>query len=259
MSSDSNFVFSKENIDIYLKAVAKEYRRLVGKGTPAELILIGGASVLINYGFRNMTNDIDALICASSAMKDAINNVGNKYNLPVGWLNEDFKKTESYSDKLIQFSQYYRTYSNVLCIRTVSSEYLIAMKLKSGRQYKRDLSDVVGILIEHNVSGNPISMEMISKAVIDLYGCWNELPETSRSFIQNVKQADNLETLYQRVLTAEIETKKMLKCFENNYPDVKLADNVNEITLNLQRKSDSASVLASLLELKRDTKKPSDG
>ena len=55
MSSEKTFEFTKENIDLYLNAVAKEYRKRVGKSMPAELILIGGASVLINYGFRNAT------------------------------------------------------------------------------------------------------------------------------------------------------------------------------------------------------------
>lgn len=100
--------FTKDNIDIYLKEVAKEYRKQVGKGMPAELVLIGGASVLINYGFRNMTTDIDALIRAASSMKDAINRVGDRYGLPIGWLNADFKSTDSYTPKLDEFSVYYR-------------------------------------------------------------------------------------------------------------------------------------------------------
>lgn len=158
MSSDKNGEFNKDNIDVYLKAVAKEYRRLVGKNMPAEFILIGGAAVLINYGFRDMTTDIDALINSASAMKDAINNIGNMYNLPFNWINEDFKNTKSYSKKLSQYSVYYRTYSNVLSIRTVSSEYLIAMKLMAGRQYKNDLSDILGILDEHSKIGKPISL-----------------------------------------------------------------------------------------------------
>ena len=137
---------------------------------PAELILIGGASVLINYGFRNMTTDIDALIRAASSMKDAINRVGARFGLPTGWLNADFENTDSYTPKLDEFSVYYRTYSNVLKIRTVAAEYLIAMKLRSGRQYKSDLSDVLGILAEHEKRGTPITMEQIRKAVTDLYG-----------------------------------------------------------------------------------------
>ena len=87
----SNNRFTKENIDMYLKELGKEYLKLNGKNTPAEIILIGGASILINYDFRDMTYDIDGLLQASSAIKDAINNVGNKYDLPRKWLNEDFK------------------------------------------------------------------------------------------------------------------------------------------------------------------------
>lgn len=179
MSSEKQIEFTKENIDTYLKEVAKEYRRQVGKGTPAELILTGGASVLINYGFRNMTTDIDALIRAASAMKDAINCVGDRYDLPNGWLNADFTNTDSYSAKLSRFSVYYKTYSNVVTIRTVAEEYLIAMKLRSGRQYKSDLSDVLGILAEHEKRRMPISMAQIRRAVTELYGSWETLPESS--------------------------------------------------------------------------------
>lgn len=85
MSSEHSFEFTKENIDLYLKEIAKEYRKQVGKGMSAELILVGGASVLINYGFRNMTTDIDALIYAASGMKAAWVRVGERFGLPSGY------------------------------------------------------------------------------------------------------------------------------------------------------------------------------
>ena len=113
MPSENRIEFTKENLDTYLKEVAREYRRLAGKGTPAELILIGGASVLINYGFRNMTTDVDALIRAASSMKDAINIVGDRFGLPNGWLNADFQNTSSYSSELVLHSAYGCTYSNM--------------------------------------------------------------------------------------------------------------------------------------------------
>lgn len=90
MSSEQNAEFIRENIDIYLKEVAKEYRKQVGKRMPAKLILIGDASVLLNYGFRNMTTDIDAVILAASSMKDVINKVGDHFGLPDDWLNAAF-------------------------------------------------------------------------------------------------------------------------------------------------------------------------
>lgn len=54
--------FTKDNLDIYLKELAKEYKKLNGKLMPAEIVLVGGAAVLANYGFRKMTTDIDAII-----------------------------------------------------------------------------------------------------------------------------------------------------------------------------------------------------
>ena len=101
--------FTKENLDMYLKELAKEFRKRNGKTVPAEIILIGGASVVINYGFREMTYDMDAIINAASSMKDAINYVGDKFELPNGWMNDDFRKTGSYTPKISQYAKYYRT------------------------------------------------------------------------------------------------------------------------------------------------------
>ena len=74
-----------------------------------------------------MTTDIDAIIHASSVMKDAINVVGDRHNLQNGWLNTDFLRTSSYSSKLEQYSTYYRTFGGVMSVRTIRAEYLIAM------------------------------------------------------------------------------------------------------------------------------------
>jgi hypothetical protein len=160
---------TRDNLNEYLKDLAKEFRKLNGNKTPAEIILIGGAAVLAKYGFRDLTYDVDAIIVASSAMKDAINLVGDKHGLPHGWLNADFKRTSSYSDKLFEVSVYYKTFSNIVTIRTVAAEYLLAMKLMSGRQYKNDLSDIVGILWEHQKSGNPIFRGLMHLPCADLH------------------------------------------------------------------------------------------
>ena len=143
-----NKPFTKENLERCLKELAKEFRKKNGAKIPAEITIIGGASILLNYGFREMTYDIDAIIKSSSVMKEAINTVGDRLNLPTGWINTDFINTSSYTPKLIEFSKYYKTFSNILHIRTIDSEYLVAMKLRAGRQYKNDFSDVIGILIE---------------------------------------------------------------------------------------------------------------
>ncbi len=238
MSSDNKRAeITKENIDRYLKEVAKEYRKLAGKECPAEMVLIGGASILINYGFRGMTTDIDALIHAASSMKDAIDRVGDKYDLPNGWLNSDFTKTSSFTPRLFQYSSYYKTFSNVLAIRTISAEYLIAMKLRSGRRYKNDLSDILGILTAHRSQGSPITMDAVHNAVQQLYGDWDALPEYSQRFIENVMENGRYEELYHEYRSDERSLKDDLIIFEHNYPGVTKGSNVDEIIRKLQEKN----------------------
>ena len=241
MSPDHVFEFTRENIDTYLKAVAKEYRKISGKIVPAELILVGGASVLINYGFRNITTDIDALIMAASSMKEAINTIGDRYNLPNGWLNMDFENTSSYTTKLIQFSEYYRTYSNIVTIRTVSAEYLIAMKLRSGRQYKNDLSDILGILAEHEKKGNPLTFDQIKKAFCELYGNWNLISEHARVFIENVMRNGNFEKQFIDTVSAEEENNALLTDFEKSNLIVTNSSNVDAILSMLREKKNEGS------------------
>ena len=237
MSSDNRFSFTKSNLDTYLKALAKEYRRLGGRSMPAELILIGGASVLINYGFRDMTSDIDAVIQAASTMKDAINHVGDEYNLPTGWLNDDFRRTESYTSKLAQYSTYYKSYYGVMTVRTISAEYLIAMKLVAGRQYKNDLSDVIGILAEHQNADKSITTEMIRRAVVDLYGDWDIVSESMKSFIERAIENGDYDTMLREIAVEEKETKAAMLEFEEKYPAAITKDNIESILAILKKKT----------------------
>lgn len=234
MSSD--IAFTKENLDICLSKLAKEFRKLNGNKLSAEIILIGGAAVLANYGFRNMTYDVDAIIRASSSMKDAINRVADELGLPNGWLNSDFTKTKSYSPKLLQYSKYYKKFGYVLDVRTVSGEYLVAMKLMSGRQYKNDISDIVGILREEEEHGNILTLEAIKTAVCNLYDNWDNLPQNSRELIAKITQNGQLEKLYEQFRSNEKAAKDSLIDFERNYPGVTNADNINDIIDSLRNR-----------------------
>lgn len=222
-------IFTKENLDFYLRELAKEYRKLGGKQMKAEIVLVGGAAVLTGYGFREMTTDIDAIIRASSAMKDAINHVGDRYHLPNGWLNADFRNTVSYSSELILHSEYVCTRSNVLEIRTIRDEYLIAMKLVSGRSYKADLSDIVGILYEQQISGNPINFSMIDKAMNELYGSWDKVDDYTRSVLEKALASNDLKKLFESQMAEEAQAKESILEIDRKYPDLVNADNINDI------------------------------
>ena len=230
---------TKENLDTYLKELAKQFRKLNGKAMPAEITLIGGASILINYGFRDSTYDVDALIQASSAMKDAINYVTDTLGLPNGWLNEDFKNTKSYTPRMVNYSKYYRTFSNVLVVRTITGEYLVAMKLMAYRQYKHDISDIVGILREQKNSGDPLTLERIDKAVKDLYDNWDNLPENAKNMIESILANEDMDALYEAYANEEAAAKDALITFEDKYPDVLKEDNLADILNHLLKEQNA--------------------
>lgn len=232
----AEMIFTKENLDTCLKEVAKQFRKLNGKAMPAEITLIGGASILINYGFRASTTEVDALIQASSAMKDAINYLTDTMGLPNGWLNEDFKNTKSYTPRLVMYSQYYRTFSNIVTVRTITGEYLIAMKLMAYRQYKHDISDIVGILKEQKNAGQALCFEQIDTAVRNLYDSWEKLPNGAEEMIRSILQADDLDALYEAYTDEEQAAKDVLVEFEEKYPKVLKEDNLRNILSRLEEK-----------------------
>lgn len=134
---------------------------------------------------------------------------------------------------MVNHSQYYRTFSNVLTVRTITGEYLAAMKLMAYRQYKHDISDVVGILREQAHTGKPLSFEQIDKAVCDLYDSWEKLPKGAPAMLQSILAEENLDALYESYAQEEAEAKDALLTFDEKYPDVLQEDNLSDILNHL--------------------------
>ena len=236
MSSDKAKDILKEDLGRYLDELAKEFKKEAGGRARAELILVGGGSVLANYSFRNMTTDLDAEIQTEASMKAAINRVGDRNGLPNGWLNTDFIKSESYSTKLRQVSRYYATFRQVLEVRTVRAEYLVAMKLKSGRIYKHDLSDVIGILMEHKEKKDPISRESVERAFAELYGDGAKMEEVSAALLNRVFEDLDLGSLYQEAASHEKMYRDILIDFDRKYPGTIKKETVNDMLIELKKR-----------------------
>lgn len=222
---------TKDNIDQFFHDLSKEIRKEFGKNIQLELIVVGGASVLLNYNFRESTQDIDALVYPPMSIRDAINRVGDKYGLENGWINSDFKHTRSYSTKLRQYSQHYKKYNHILSVWTVGSEYLVAMKLASLREYKNDKSDIAGIL----ASDKDITLERIDTAVKNLYDGWDHLPENAKECAEMyVRTRDT--GLYQQIRNDEMQNQSLLSNFEKKYENVLSDDNIDSILQTLKQK-----------------------
>ena len=115
------------------------------------------------------------------------------------------------------------------------------MKLRSGRKYKNDLSDIIGILYEQEKRGNPLMLEDIDKAVSNLYGGWETIPADSILFIKDTMKKSNLEKAYQAVRNEEKRSKDLLIQFEADYPGITNTENADTILDTLKRKKKQES------------------
>lgn len=59
MSTNGFYSITKEKIDLYLNELGKLINKKRGHNFHSELIIVGGASILLNYGFRLNSEDID--------------------------------------------------------------------------------------------------------------------------------------------------------------------------------------------------------
>ena len=160
-------------------------------------------------------------------MKDAINKVGDENGLKNRWLNDDVKRSESYSTHIIEHSRYYKTFANCLDVRTVTDEYLYAMKLKSSRSYKNAMSDMIGIIKECRERNTDISFEKINKAYHDLYG--TDIPEDKAKKTKDLLARDDLENLYFEMTKQEDENRQIAKTADKTITDKSIEQFISEI------------------------------
>lgn len=200
----SKTIESRAELDNLIYALAKTYRRLARKhAIKLEMTLIGGASILLNYDFRTSTVDVDAMVLNAAVLKEAIKLVAQQYHLEEDWLNTDFEKTSSFSTKLIEHSKFYKCYLGLIEVRTIKDEHLIAMKLKASRDYKYDLSDVVGILYECAHKNMGINRSRIEQAVVDLYGSQDQITQEAWMYLDMVLEHQTLDFLYEAIRASE--------------------------------------------------------
>lgn len=222
-----SFYLDRDNLDYYLTALGKEYKKL--SKHPVQIVLVGGGAIFIRYSFRIMSLDLDGLLYPykSDSLKHAIRIVADKYNIPYGWLNDDFIKTDSYSKNIFIYSDYYKTYSNLIEVRIIDAIHLIAMKLKSFRSFKRDQSDIVGILLEEKQKGIFIKKDNIINAYVDLY---EKKPSSEElNFIAYLySKTDEWETIFKEVTKEEdinkAEISKKGKSNQNIAPKQSIID-----------------------------------
>lgn len=223
---------NRADMERNLRELSKELKKEFGRNSKHEIIVVGGAAIVLKHDFRDSSSDIDAIVSDGSSIKDAVHRTAEKLGLADDWLNSDFKKSPSYSSKLVLRSKFYKCFNQVLDVRIVDDNYLIAMKLKSFRPYKNDQSDIIGLLQD-----NSFTFEEIESAVLELYGVDNTVKTEAWDFLKKYYTTDGM--VYEQIRNEELNNKDILIEFEENYENVLKEDNLDDILSQLKAKKQS--------------------
>jgi hypothetical protein len=115
---------SRQQILAALQLLARE---LPTGHPPREIVVVGGAALVLLYDAREATKDVDAVIVDRSVL-EAARRVAGHLSLPDDWLNDAAKGyLQGNSIGPVLFT------SDTLLVRTLAAHHLLAMKLSSWR------------------------------------------------------------------------------------------------------------------------------
>jgi hypothetical protein len=118
----------RDDIVFALRSLADE---LSPTAQPLELVVVGGAALVLLYGARETTKDVDAFsrtAADAASLRDASRKVALRLSLPLDWLNDGAK---GYVHGLALGEVLLTTPS--LVVRTLAPQQLLAMKLSAWR------------------------------------------------------------------------------------------------------------------------------
>jgi hypothetical protein len=124
--------------DVILQALERLAKHLKGEGSRFELLLFGGAALVVLYNARDSTKDVDALAVApegTRAIFRAARSVAKEMHLPPDWMNDAAK---GYLRGIAPGELILET--ETLLVRAAATEQLLAMKLSAWRD-DVDISD----------------------------------------------------------------------------------------------------------------------
>ena len=121
----------------------------------------------------------------------------------------------------------------------MNGEYLIAMKMVSAREYRNDVSDVVGILIYMKNESEDFSMDRIDYAIDFLYGkresiikeeVYGKVKEYAKRSIAELKKE------YDVLTQMEKQTKHELIDINEKYQGVVKEESIDKVIEGLRRR-----------------------
>jgi hypothetical protein len=106
-----------------------------------EILLTGGAAMCLVHEARDMTKDIDALYEPKATINEIASLIADREGLPATWLNDSVKGFVGTNAPIESFLSF-----RGLEVQTVSTEYLLAMKMMSSRYGETDMGDIIFLM-----------------------------------------------------------------------------------------------------------------
>lgn len=154
-----------EEIEKYLRELNDELCAVNVKG---EICLYGGAVLYLAFKARPATKDVDAIFEPVREIRRAANKIGEKYDLPVGWLNLGVKMFVVQHEREILL--------DLPCLKVFvpEADYLLAMKVLAARADTSDLEDIEFLLEKLQLK----TVDRVLETVADFYPHKQIKPET---------------------------------------------------------------------------------
>lgn len=125
--------------------VAKLGYRCSQRGLHVEMFLVGGAAMVLAYGRKRATRDLDAVFEPKMPVYEEVRRIADEEGLPPDWINDAVKgllPDRGDDGEQVSFE------SEGISVAVASAEYLFAMKALSARQEadSGDLLALAGVL-----------------------------------------------------------------------------------------------------------------
>ena len=168
--------FSKDELIKYLSLLNDE---LKSSGVTGEICIVGGAAMILAFGSRESTRDIDALLLSPEQIRVAAAKVARQQEIPANWLNDGAKGFASdlpiEAKEILQYSH--------LRVIAPPAQYILAMKCVAARVGldEHDKEDT-RFLIQHlGLRNSEAVLEIVAK-----YYDAKRIPAKTQYFVREV-------------------------------------------------------------------------
>jgi hypothetical protein len=157
MYTESIYNFDKDKIIYFLKYLNEKMKK---NNIQGELIIGGGAAMILVHNVREFSGDIDAIINPREPIKKLSKEISKEFDMDPDWLNDDFKGfiyDNFPTEDFISFSN--------LNIKVFAPECLIAMKINAARIDKYDMEDLIFLLKKFKIESFDYCMSLVHKYI----------------------------------------------------------------------------------------------